>query len=148
MLSAPAGTPPEACRRFLDESEEWIAGSLAREKAREEASGGDGLSRELIIDFAEKSRARFEMWERRMELQARRVTFKYMTSRWGSCNVRTGDISINVRLALFPGECADYIIVHELAHLVHHDHSPAFWALVAQYIPDWKSLRAQLRNQP
>jgi len=52
---------------------------------------------------------------------------------WGSCNVHTGEIRLSMRLADYPGWVVDYVLVHELAHLVHADHSPAFKALVARY---------------
>ena len=52
---------------------------------------------------------------------------------WGSCNVRTGEIRLSMRLADYPSWVLDYVLVHELAHLVHADHSPAFKALVGRY---------------
>ncbi len=55
------------------------------------------------------------------------------TTRWGSCSADTGRIRISDRLAGFPGWVIDYVIVHELAHLVEHGHNTAFWALVNRY---------------
>jgi predicted metal-dependent hydrolase len=52
---------------------------------------------------------------------------------WGSCNVHTGEIRLSMRLADYPSWVLDYVLVHELAHLVHADHSPAFKAIVARY---------------
>lgn len=54
-------------------------------------------------------------------------------TRWGSCSTASGDIRVSDRLAGFPGWVLDYVLVHELAHLVHPDHSAAFWAVVARY---------------
>lgn len=56
-----------------------------------------------------------------------------MEARWGSCTKVTSTIRLSNRLAKFPGWVLDYVIVHELAHLVHLDHSPAFWQLVHRY---------------
>jgi predicted metal-dependent hydrolase len=56
-----------------------------------------------------------------------------MTARWGSCTKATSSIRISTRLGPFPDWVLDYVIVHELAHLVHLDHSPAFWELVHRY---------------
>ena len=56
-----------------------------------------------------------------------------MESQWGSCTMAEGSIRIASRVASFPSWVLDYLLVHELAHLVHGDHSPAFWEVVARY---------------
>ena len=58
-------------------------------------------------------------------------------TRFGSCSGKNS-ICFSWRLMLYPPEAIDYVIVHELAHIRHHDHSPAFYALIEQYLPDWK----------
>ena len=69
-----------------------------------------------------------------------------MTSRWGSCQPATAVITMNERLLHAPMECTEYIMVHELAHLVRADHSPAFHAVVTEVMPDWKARRQRLRE--
>ncbi|MCM1290396.1 MAG: M48 family metallopeptidase [Prevotella sp.] len=81
-----------------------------------------------------------------MNLYANHIAIRLMRSRWGSCNSVTRHISINLALARKPLECLDYVIIHELAHITHPNHSDKFWNLVGVYCPDWKSVRAQLRN--
>lgn len=68
-----------------------------------------------------------------------------MKSRWGSCSSK-GDLRFNFRLIMAPKEILDYVVVHELAHRVHMDHSARFWALVGDYCPDYKRLRKQLKQ--
>ncbi|MGE4498328.1 MAG: M48 family metallopeptidase [Deferribacterales bacterium] len=80
-----------------------------------------------------------------MGLVYRKVTFRKTGSRWGSCS-SLGHISINYELTKLPSECADYVCVHELAHLRHPDHSGEFWALVAEYVPDYKRIRQFMKN--
>ena len=67
-----------------------------------------------------------------------------MTSRWGSCQPATATITMNERLLHAPPECTEYIMVHELAHLVQANHSPAFHAVVTEVMPDWKERRKRL----
>jgi len=79
-------------------------------------------------------RPRLEAWASRMALQPTKVRFKHMRSRWGSCSSR-GQIAINSRLVSAPDWVLDSVLVHELAHLRHMNHSRDFWALVAAYSP-------------
>ena len=65
-----------------------------------------------------------------------RISYRFTTRRWGSCGAN-GDISISTRLLLAPRAMLEYVCVHELAHLVHHDHSANFWLEVAQAMPDY-----------
>jgi hypothetical protein len=78
--------------------------------------------------------ARAASMSRRYDLpQATSVRWVDMESQWGSCTMSEGSIRIASRVASFPSWVLDYLLVHELAHLVHGDHSPAFWEVVARY---------------
>jgi predicted metal-dependent hydrolase len=67
-------------------------------------------------------------------------------TRWGSCSTKTG-IRLNWRLVHLPPYFGDYVIAHELAHLVEMNHSPRFWAVVASLYPDWRDVRAELKRR-
>lgn len=67
-------------------------------------------------------------------------------SQWGSCT-RAGDISLSWRLLMAPPEVLRYVAVHELCHIVHPDHSPAFWALVARQLPGFEAQQGWLKTQ-
>ena len=85
---------------------------------------------------------KFARWDiPRPTLRTRR-----MTSRWGSCQTVTAVITMNERLLHAPPECTDYIMVHELAHLVQANHSPAFHAVVTEVMPDWRERKKRLRE--
>lgn len=73
------------------------------------------------------------------------VQIKSYKSRWGSCNAR-GDIQLNWQLIQAAQNIIDYVIVHELCHLKQHNHSPAFWALVAQYDPNYQDHQRWLKQ--
>lgn len=71
-----------------------------------------------------------------------------MSSRWGSCTVQTKKIRINVRLAAYPPECLDYVVAHELTHLLEPSHNARFHELLQRVIPNEREIRAILRKQP
>lgn len=75
------------------------------------------------------------------------LTVRDPRTRWGSCSSR-GAVSLSWRLMLVPGRLADYVVVHELAHLRQMNHSPAFWGEVAAVLPDYPERRRALRDLP
>ena len=88
---------------------------------------------------------RVRLWERRMGLFSRSVTYTAARRRWGSMSA-DGRLRLNAALMHCPMPLCDYVIVHELAHLAHPDHSPAFHALVRKTLPDADALRARMRG--
>lgn len=74
-----------------------------------------------------------------------RITIRAARTRWGSCSSR-GTVSFNWRLMLLPPEFLDYVVVHELCHLLVPDHSPRFWEAVARILPDFSQRRTALRR--
>ncbi len=74
------------------------------------------------------------------------IKIKTMKSMWGNCNYVKKIITLNLFLAKTPITCIDYVIVHELAHLVHHNHSKEFHALMSTLLPDWKIRKKMLNN--
>lgn len=73
------------------------------------------------------------------------VSVKTFKSRWGSCNVK-GEIQFHWKIIMAPNRIVDYVVVHELCHLKHHDHSPAFWKSVERIVPDYAECRAWLKE--
>ncbi|MGE3759797.1 MAG: M48 family metallopeptidase [Pseudobdellovibrionaceae bacterium] len=84
-------------------------------------------------------------WAGRMRAHPTSVSIRGQTSRWGSCTSR-GDINLNWKLLAAPPEIIDYVVIHELAHLTHMDHSPRFWGLVAEYFPSYRQAKKWLRE--
>lgn len=80
-----------------------------------------------------------------VEKKIGRISIKDLRSRWGSCSSQ-GNLNFHYKLVLIPEELADYIVVHELAHLLELNHSHRFWALVHSVIPDYKKKILQLRR--
>lgn len=69
-----------------------------------------------------------------------------MKSRWGSCNFKKGTLNFNLYLIDQPLECIEYVVMHEFAHFVQPDHSPAYYALMSALMPDWKARKAKLNT--
>lgn len=74
------------------------------------------------------------------------VTIKATRSKWGHCTAQ-GAIQYNWQILLAPESVVDYLVAHEVSHLLHHNHSPAFWSVVASLCPDYKKLRTWLKSQ-
>lgn len=75
-----------------------------------------------------------------------RMRIREMKTRWGVCNVKSKTVTLNARLIEYPLEALDYVIVHELSHLIHFNHSKSFWNLVEKYKPDYKKIRKLLKE--
>lgn len=75
----------------------------------------------------------------------KKVFIKNSRTRWGSCS-KLGNLNFNYRLAFLSPELADYVVVHELCHLRHFNHSKAFWEEVGKVLPEWPALRRELRK--
>lgn len=73
-----------------------------------------------------------------------RLTVRPMRSRWGSCSM-DGHVTLSAELVRLPQRLVEYVAVHELCHLVHHNHSAAFYFQVATCLPDWRQRRAELK---
>lgn len=75
-----------------------------------------------------------------------KITVKYMTSRWGSCTPAKAHISISVRLIHYPEKCLDYVLLHEYAHMLQANHSPAFWHEVEIRMPEYREYMRLLKG--
>ena len=76
-----------------------------------------------------------------------KLKIRKMTSRWGVCNTKTNTITLNLELMHYELDCLDYVIVHELSHLIVPNHSKDFWNIVSKYYPNYKEIRKKLRNE-
>lgn len=79
--------------------------------------------------------------------KVRSITVKQLQSRWGSCSA-TNDIVLNIYLMQLPWDLIDYVLYHELAHTVHHNHSDNFWIELQKNVPNFKNLRKSLKKYP
>ena len=85
-----------------------------------------------------------EQWQTQMKVTAGVVKVRKMKTRWGSCTPSSGAIRINLELAKKPLECIEYVLVHELTHLLERGHNQRFYRLMDHYLPDWQARRSLL----
>ena len=83
-------------------------------------------------------------WEQRLELRLTAYHLRRMKTRWGSCNHRTGHIRLNTELVTKPACLLEYVLVHEMVHLIVPNHGARFVALMNEHYPSWREARAQL----
>lgn len=74
------------------------------------------------------------------------LKIRKMTSRWGVCNIKNHNITLNLELSKYKIDALDYVIVHELSHFIYPNHSKDFWNLVSKYYPNYKMVRKNLKN--
>ena len=87
-------------------------------------------------------------WEPLMGVQVARFFVQHMKTRWGSCNPNAGSIRLNSELAKKPPECLEYIVVHEIVHLLEPTHNQRFVAIMDRFLPQWQSHRDSLNRLP
>jgi predicted metal-dependent hydrolase len=87
-------------------------------------------------------------WESLMSVKVKKFFVQRMKTKWGSCNHRSGNIRLNTELAKKSMACLEYVVVHEMAHLLEPSHNNRFIALMDQYMPSWRNHREELNRAP
>jgi predicted metal-dependent hydrolase len=90
-------------------------------------------------------RSRADFFAAQMQIKYLSITLNDPKSRWGSCDPH-GNLRFSWRVIMVPPDLLDYLVVHELCHILHFNHSKAYWATVAQILPDYKTRRKQLNQ--
>jgi predicted metal-dependent hydrolase len=87
-------------------------------------------------------------WEKFMEVKVKEFGVKKMKTKWGTCNIEAQRIWLNLELAKKPISCLEYIIIHEMTHLLVRNHNTRFVALMNSYLPNWKDIKDELNRLP
>jgi len=147
-VSAPLRFSDAQVAAFVREHLDWVQKQMMAREQSPAAAAAEASPQQVKAWRAwveERTPALVEQWSARMGVECKKLAYRNMSSRWGSCIPETGRICINVRLALYPPECLEYVVVHELAHLRERGHGPAFKAVMDEFLPDWRKRRAKLR---
>ena len=145
-VSAPLGAPLAQVDAFVAGRARWIEAARVRALARgEEEQRPCSVSREdALALFTQVSDAVFPLFAQVLNGQRPVLKVRQMKTRWGVCVPAKRQITFSLRLAEKPRAAVEYVVLHEYAHFVRADHSPACWAVVARYMPDYKARRRLL----
>jgi hypothetical protein len=150
-ISAPHRMGDDDIRRFAREHMSWIR----KHRAQYELQSTDTepkpelSAKELAMQKAElkhKVELLVAKWEPVMGVEVSGITIRQMKTRWGSCNVKTRHININLALQDKPPECLEYVVIHEMVHILEPSHNQVFWTYVTRYCPQWKQIRRYLNE--
>ena len=112
--------------------------------AKDEKTLNKFLSKYIYNIYEDRLKYWYNLFEE--DIPSPNLKIRKMTSRWGVCNIKNKNITLNLELAKYDMEALDYVIVHELSHFIHHNHSKEFWLLVGKYYPRYKDIRKYLKD--
>lgn len=114
----------------------------------------DRVKRKSILDewyrrkLKETVPSLIEKWEKKMNVKVKEFGIKKMKTKWGTCNRKAKRIWLNLELAKKPPECLEYIVVHEMVHLLERNHNDRFIALMTEFMPKWRFHKDELNRLP
>lgn len=146
VVRTPYGVSDKTVREFVEKNSAWLERASEKKRAQlerynisaEEEQRLKALAREYIP-------GRVEYYSGLMSLEPFAVKLTSAKKRFGSCSA-ANSLCFSFYLMMYPPEAVDYVVVHELAHIRYHNHSKEFYALVGQYLPDYKQREKLLRS--
>lgn len=147
LIKAPLQMKEREIERFIGQKRYWIYKQTKH--ILEENKSRVYRSEEEVQKLREQAREvltkRTDYYKEILRVDYQRIRIGNQKTRWGSCSSR-GTISYNWHLILMPEPIIDYVVVHELCHLVEMNHSPSFWKKVSEVLPDYQSRRKWLKE--
>ncbi len=146
LVRAPLRTSKRQIETFLREHRDWVEKRLAKRAAQPPA---EKLRPEELDELKKRARrvflARASYYAPVVGVRFQRLAVRSQRTKWGSCSSK-GGLNFNCLLLLAPAEVLDYVVVHELCHLLEMNHSKRFWAEVARVYPDYAAARKWLKQ--
>ena len=149
LVRAPQRMPETRIAAFVRAHEDWLAAHLEAQRRRLEAAPPP-TAEELAALRAEARRIlppKVAYYARLMGVTPTHITITAARTRFGSCSAKNA-LSFSCLLLRYPEEAVDLVVVHELAHIRHHNHGPEFYALLGQVLPDHRERKELLREPP
>ncbi len=116
--------------------------------------GSDHVKREKVLDIWYRSQLRdrlpllVDKWEKKIGVKVKEIRIRKMKTRWGTCNRRARRIWLNLELMKKPATCLEYVVVHELVHLIERKHNNRFRNLMDKHLPQWRKHKDELNSAP
>lgn len=151
LARIPTRVSDRELKAFVENHRSWILEKTAVMAEREENRKSTPAPPPELLSKTDRMKIQLKIGKQvRHYCEAMGVTVGYVTvknqkTRWGSCSAK-GNVNFNYQLAFLPDELLDYVVIHELAHRRHMNHSRAFWAEVEKYCPDYLERREQLKE--
>lgn len=151
LARIPTRVSDRELKAFVENHRSWILEKTAVMAERKEKQKSTPAPRPELLSKTDRMKIQLKIGKRvRHYCEIMGVTVGYVTvknqkTRWGSCSAK-GNVNFNYQLAFLPDELLDYVVIHELAHRRHMDHSMAFWAEVEKYCPDYRERRERLKE--
>lgn len=147
LVRAPLRMPEGDIQRFVESHAAWL--ERAKERVEKRRAAHPPLDKAQIAALRRRAQeelpARVAYYAAQMGVTPASVRITAARTRFGSCSGKNG-LCFSLYLMQYPQEAIDYVVVHELSHIRHHDHSPAFYAEVARILPDYRERMKLLRE--
>lgn len=146
-VRAPSRMPQREIEGFVQANQSWIAAHIAQQRSRNAAARTVTPEEEALLRQQAKAflPQRVAHFSQQMGLMPTGFRVTGARTRLGSCSGKNS-LNFSFRLMAYPPEAIDYVVVHELAHIRHKNHGPAFYQLIARYLPDYKERLAILKD--
>lgn len=147
IVRAPQRCPLEQIRTFAEQHEKWICAGIEKQRLRREnkPEPTEEQRAELVRLAKELLPERVAYFGGLMGLAPTGIAITGAKTRFGSCSAKNR-LCFSWRLMQYPSPAVDYVVVHELAHIVHKNHGKAFYALIALVMPDYKARQSLLKE--
>lgn len=146
LVRAPYKTGKAYIEAFVIKNSEWIEEHTEKRKVKNQREAMSYENQERIIALAkEVLPQKVEYFSRIMGVTPTSVRITDAKTRFGSCSGKNA-LCFSWRIMLYPEEAIDYVVIHELSHIVYHDHSKNFWQTVEKYMPNYKEIKKLLKN--
>ncbi len=150
IVRAPLKMKESDIEKFVESKRSWIEKHLKSvSEKQKKLNVAEPYTDEEIKNFTEKAKKelpdRVAFYAKKIGVTYNRITIRCQRSRWGSCSSK-GNLNFNCLLVLLPDEISDSVIVHELCHIKHMNHSPKFYAEVEKYYPGYKICHKWLKE--